>query len=138
DLPLLRRRLVRAGVLQDPVADFLREIETAPVALERFDDAQRVLVVAETVPPALAQQLVERLFAGVPERRVAEIVTEPDRLDEVLVEAQCTGDPTRDSRRLERVREPRAEVVALGVDEDLRLVSQPPERLGVDDPVAVP
>ncbi len=28
-------------------------------------------------------------------------------------------------------------MVALGVDEDLRLVLEPPERLGVEDPVAV-
>ena len=38
---------------------------------------------------------------------------------------------------LERVREPRAVVVALGRDEHLRLVLEPPERLGVHDPVAV-
>jgi hypothetical protein len=96
-----------------------------------------VLVVAEAAAAALAQQLVERLLAGVPERRVAEVVTEPDRLDEVLVQAQGTGDAAGDARRLERVGEPRAEVVTLGVDEDLRLVAQPAERLGVDDPVAI-
>ena len=33
--------------------------------------------------------------------------------------------------------EPGAEVVALGIDEDLRLVAQAAERLGVDDAVAV-
>ena len=40
-------------------------------------------------------------------------------------------------RRLERVREPRAVVVALGRDEHLRLVLEAPERLRVHDPVAV-
>ena len=38
---------------------------------------------------------------------------------------------------LERVRHPRAEVVALGGDEDLRLALQAPERLRVHDAVAV-
>ena len=77
------------------------------------------------------------VLAGVPERRVAEVVAEPDRLGQVLVEPQRARDGARDPRRLERVGEPRAVVIALGRDEDLRLVLEPPERLGVDDPVAV-
>ena len=56
---------------------------------------------------------------------------------EILVQPQRAGDAARDARRLERVSEPRAEMVALGIDEDLRLVPQPPECLGVDDAVAV-
>ena len=42
-----------------------------------------------------------------------------------------------DLRDLQRVGQPRAVVVALGRDEDLRLVLQAAERLGVHDPVAV-
>src|SRR4051794_10636889 len=100
-------------------------------------DAQRMLVVAETACTALAQQLVERVLARMPERRMTEVVTQPDRLDEILVEAQCPRNAPRDSGRLEGVRQPGAKVVALGVDEDLRLVAEAPERLRVDDPVAV-
>ena len=137
DLPLERLRLVGPGVLEDPVAHLLREVEPAAVALEALDDAQRVLVVAEAVAAALAQQLVERLLAGVAERRMAEVVAEADRLDEILVQPQRTADAARDAGRLERVRQARAEMIALGIDEDLRLVPQPAERLRVDDPVAV-
>ncbi len=86
---------------------------------------------------ALAQQLVERLLARVAERRMAEVVTDRDRLGQILVQPQRPRDAARDAGRLERVREARAEVVALGIDEDLRLVAQPAERLRVDDPVAV-
>ena len=43
----------------------------------------------------------------------------------------------RDLRRLQRVGEPRAVVVALRRHEHLRLVLEPPERLAVHDPVAV-
>ena len=86
---------------------------------------------------ALAQHLVERLLARMAERRMPEIVAEADRLDEILVQPQRAGDAAGDARRLERVRQPRAEVVALGVDEDLRLVAEPAERLRVDDAVAV-
>ena len=80
---------------------------------------------------------VERVLAGVPERRVAHVVPEPDRLGQVLVQPQRPRDDARDRRRLERVGHARAVVVALRVDEDLRLPLQPPERLRVDDAVAV-
>ena len=80
---------------------------------------------------------VERLLAGVPERRVPEVVAQRDRLGQVLVEPQRAGDRARDPGRLERVRQPRADSGRPRVDEDLRLVLEAPERLGVDDPVAV-
>ena len=47
DPALERGRLARAGVVEDPVADRLGEVEPAAVALERVDDPQRVLVVPE-------------------------------------------------------------------------------------------
>ena len=124
-------------MLEDAVAHLPREVEPAPVALEPLDDAQRMLVVPEAAAAALAQHRVERLLARMAERRVPEVVPEPDRLDEVLVQAKRAPDAARDTGRLERVREPRAEMVALGIDEDLRLQPQTAERLRVDDPVAV-
>ena len=96
-----------------------------------------MLVVTEPAPPALAQAGVQHRLAGMAERRVAEVMAQADRLGEVLVQPQRAGDVARDPARLERVREPRPVVVALRRDEDLRLVLQPPERLRVDDPVAV-
>ena len=83
------------------------------VALEHVDDPQRVHVVPEAVRPALAQRLVERLLADVPERRVAEVVAEPDRLGQVLVQPQRPRDRAGDEAGLERVREPGPVVVAL-------------------------
>jgi hypothetical protein len=105
--------------------------------LEDVDDAQRVLVVPEAAAEARVEAGVEDRLADVPERRVAEVVAQADRLDEVLVERKRAGDRAGDLRHLERVRHPRAVVVALGRDEDLRLVLQAPERLAVHDPVAV-
>ena len=72
-----------------------------------------------------------------PERRVAEVVAQADRLGEVLVEAQGARHVARDAARLERVGQPGAVVVALGRDEHLGLVLEAPEGLGVHDPVAV-
>src|SRR5918996_3336812 len=96
-----------------------------------------MLVVAETAPPAGAHARVEHLLARVPEGRVTEVMAEPDRLGQVLVQPERARHASRDPARLERVREPGAVVIALGRDEDLRLVLQAPERLRVDDPVAV-
>ena len=138
DPTLERARQRRAArVADDPVAHVVAQVEPRALALEHVDDAQRVLEVAEAAAEALGQARVEHRLADVPERRVAEVVPEPDRLDEVLVERERARDRARDLGDLERVGEPRAEVVALGRDEDLRLVLQPPERLAVHDPVAI-
>ena len=130
DLALERLGLALAGVREDPVAHLVRQVQL-------LGDPQRLLVVAEAGAEALAQARVERLLAGVPERRVAHVVAEPDRLGQILVQPQRAGDDAGDPGRLERVRHARAVVVAGRVDEDLRLALQPPERLRVDDPVAV-
>ena len=92
---------------------------------------------AEAAAAPLAQELVERLLARVAERRMAEIVAEPYRLDEVLIETQRAGDAACDAGRLDGMGQTRAEVVALGVDEHLGLQAQPAEGLRVDDPIAV-
>jgi hypothetical protein len=115
---------------EDPVSDLVRQVQP-------LGDPQRLLVVPEAAAEALRERGVERLLAGVPERRVAGVVTEPDGLDEILVQAKHPRDDARDPGRLECVCHPRAVVVAGRVDENLRLALETAERLGVDDPVAV-
>ena len=68
---------------------------------------------------------------------VAEVVGQRDRLDEVLVQPEGTGDGARDLGDLDRMSEAGAEHVAFVVHEDLGLVLQAAERAAVDDPVAV-
>ena len=121
----------------DAVADVLAQVQARPIALEHLHDPQRVLVVAKPAAEALAQALVEHRLADVPERRVPEVVAEPDGLGEVLVEAQRPRDRAGDLRDLDRVGQPRAVVVALRCHEDLGLVLEPPERLAVHDAVAI-
>ena len=74
--------------------------------LELVDDAQRLQVVLEAA--VVAHAVVQRVLAGVAERRVAEVVRQADGLGQRLVEAQRARDRARDLRDLERVREPRA------------------------------
>src|SRR3954454_12041269 len=92
---------------------------------------------AETATEALASLAVEHVLSDVPERRVPDVVAEPDRFSQVLVEAQRAGDRPADAGDLERMREPRPVVVALRRHEDLRLVFEATERLAVHDPVAI-
>src|SRR6202012_2507339 len=56
---------------------------------------------------------------------------------EILVEPKRAADRARDLRHLERMRQSRPVVIALVIDEDLRLVLQPPEGSRMDDAVAV-
>ena len=92
---------------------------------------------AKVLPEALFGAAVEHLLADVAEGRVPEVVAQPDRLDQILVQAQGARDGARDRGDLERVREPGAVVVAAGRHEHLRLVLQAAKRLAVHDAVAV-
>ena len=115
---------------EDPVPHLLGQVQP-------FGDPQRLLVVSKPPAETFVQRAVERILARVTEGRMAGVVAEPDRFDEILVQAQRARDDAGDRRRLERMRHARAVVVAGRVDEDLRLPLQSPERLRVKDPVAV-
>jgi hypothetical protein len=85
----------------------------------------------------LLESRIERILTGVAKRRMAHVVAETDRLDEVFVEAKGPCDSSRDPGRLQRVSHTGSVVVARRIDEDLRLAFQPAERLGMQDAVAV-
>ena len=107
--PLQGRRLLRPGVIEDPVADRLRQVQPPPFPLQHVHHAKRLAVVMEAPPGALAQRLVERLLADVAEGRVAQVVPQADRLGEVLIQAQGPRHGARDAAGLDCVRESVAE-----------------------------
>ena len=80
---------------------------------------------------------IERALAGVAEGRMAEVVRERRRLRQILVEPERARKRTGDLHDFERVGEPGAEMIALVIDEHLRLVREAAERRGVDDAVAI-
>ncbi len=88
-------------------------------------------------PAGKAECLVERILAGMAERRMAEVVGEAQRLGQILVEAERAGDGAADLRDFEAVGQADAIMVAVGRDEHLRLVAQAAEGDRMDDPVAV-
>ena len=96
---------------------------------------RRVAVVVEAA--IVAHAGVERVLAGMAERRVAEIVAERDRFGEIVVEPKRPGERARDLRHLDGMGEAGAEMVALVIDEDLGLVGEAAEGGGMDDAVAV-
>src|SRR6516165_3823782 len=71
------------------------------------------------------------------EGRVAEIVGERERLGQVLIKPKPSRHRAGDLGHLEAMGESRAVVIALVIDENLRLVVQPPEGSGMQDAVAV-
>ncbi len=121
------------GVARDTVAHLPCQVQAASIVLEHVDHTKALLVVTETT----RRQLVEHAFAGVPERRVTKVVSEGNGLGQFLVQSQHLRDAPRNLRNLERVRQPRAVVIACRGEEDLRLVLQPAKGLGVDDAVPI-
>src|SRR6185312_11970342 len=102
------------AMLQDALATFERQIESAELGVALFelvDHTQRLQVVLEATVGA--QTFVQRVLAGVAERRVAEIVREADGLCQLLVQAQRASGRARDLRDLDRMGDARAVEVAL-------------------------
>ena len=133
--PLLEERPV---VLHRPLQGFPGEVEPVELGvaiLELGQDAERLGVVVEA--GIRLHHTVQRLLAGMAERRVAEIVSQRHRLAEILVETQHATDGAGDLRHLERMGQPRPIMVALMVDEDLGLVLEAPEGRRMDDAVPV-
>jgi len=126
-------------VLDQPFERFpckVQPVEFGITAFERRDDPERLGIVVEAaIGPHPA---IERPLTGMAKGRMAEIVNQRDRLGQILIEPQRPGKGAGDLRYLDRMGQPRAEMVALIGDENLRLVAQPTKRRGVDDSVAVP
>src|SRR5579864_8395574 len=97
--------------------------ESRIAVLQAGDDRQRLGVVVEAAVAGKAA--VERLLARVAERRMTEIVAQRAGFREILVKAECPGERAGDLGDLEGVGEPRSVMIALVVDENLRLVSEP-------------
>jgi hypothetical protein len=85
----------------------------------------------------IGERIAQGVLARVAEGRMAKVVGEAEGFGQVLVEAERPRDGPPDLRDLEAVGEPDAEMIAVGRDEDLRLVAKAAEGDRMDDPVAV-
>src|ERR1022692_526376 len=132
-------RAVIARVLDDALAHFEGQVQATEggvALLEVFHDAKSVQVMVEEKAVG-AHGCIERLFAGVSERGMAEVVHQGQRFGKIHVEAQRGGDGAGDLRHLDGVSEAVAEMVGVTARENLGLVFEAAEGAGVDDAVAV-
>ena len=130
------------AMLEHPFARLesqVQAVEFGVTRLEQIDHPQTLEVVLEAlaIRPDLQQAVVECVLSGVTERRVPDVVCQCDGLDQILVQAQRSGDGPCNLRHLERVRHAGAKQVAFMVEKDLRLVDQPAKRRAVHDAIAV-
>src|SRR5690606_27896443 len=80
---------------------------------------------------------VQLILPRVPEGRVAQIVSQRDRLGQVFMQTQVAGQRARYLGHFYAVRQAGAEQVALVVDEDLRLVFKQAECIAMNDAITV-
>ena len=85
----------------------------------------------------IGERGVERIFPGMAEGRMAEIVGEAQSFGQVLVQAKRASDRPPDLGDFEAVGQADPEMVAVGGDEYLGLVAKAAEGNRMDDPVAV-
>ena len=103
--------------------------------LELGEHAQRLRVVVEAA--IRLHHIVQRGLARMAEGRVADIVGERQRFGEILVQPEQAGGGARDLADFQRMGQARAVMIAFMGDENLRLLLQAAEGVGVDDAVAV-
>ena len=128
----------RTIVLDQPFQRLPAQIETVEFGIAVFqlgDDPERLCVVVEAAE--VRHQLVERILAGMAERRVAEIMGKRQRLGQILVDGEGARQRPGNLRHLDGMGQPRAVVIALVIDEDLGLVLEPAKGGRMDDAVAV-
>jgi len=131
-------RIVVGTVLQNAFAAFEGEVQPVEIRVALFefvDHPQRLQIVFEAAE--ILHAFVQRILSGVSEGRMSQVMREANRLGQHLVEIERPGDRARDLRHLERMRQARAIVVALVVDEHLGLVREPAKRSAMDDAVAI-
>ncbi len=87
-------------MLDDAFANFEGQVEPAECGVAQFEvfyNAQRVQVVIKEVA-VRPHRDVERFFAGMAERRMADVVNQSEGFDQIDVQAELSGDGAGDLR----------------------------------------
>ena len=130
---------VVAGVLHNPFANGKGQVKAAKrriALLKPGNDAQRMQVVVEAEAMSL-KRLVERLFAGMSEGRMTDVVHKGKSLRKLPIESKSVRQGAGDLGDFKRVREAAAKMVtgrlALKPRKHLGLAGQAAERSRVQD-----
>src|SRR5262249_43175200 len=84
-----------------------------------------------------AHQRIEASFAGMTERRMADVMNESERFGKISVQAKSLRNGASDLRDFESVGEAIAKVIGVTRGEDLRFGFEAAKRTCVDDAVAI-
>ena len=128
-----------ARMFDDALAHFEGQVQAGKArvaAFERFDDAQGVKIVIEAIAKA-AHLAVQLVFAGMSERRMADVVAQRESFGELFIEIERRGHGAGDLRDLDGVSKPVAKMIGNAGRKYLCFVFQAPESPGVDDAVAI-
>ncbi len=114
----------------------VQPVERCVMPFQRGHDADRLRIVIEAA--IRCHQCVQRVFAGVAERRMPKIMGQRHGLGQFLIQPQRARNGPGHLRHLDGMGQARTIIVAFVFNENLGLVFQPPKRAGVNDPVPVP
>ena len=134
DLTLQRRRGTAHLVIEDSVPDLPAQIQSLAVPFQDIHDPEALLIVFETK----GTYTVERPFTAMAEGRVAQIMTQRNGLDQILVEAEGFRDRPGILGHFQRVGQTGPVMVACRRQKNLSLILEPSKRFAVQDSVPVP
>ena len=117
----------------DAVSYLPCQVQPASLVFQLLHHPEALLV----MPEAAVVKLVQHLLADVPERCVAKVVPKGYAFRQVFVQVERPGQRTGYLGDLQCVAQACNEMVALRGDEDLRLVLQPAESLGIEKAVRI-
>src|SRR5581483_313862 len=130
---------VISRMFDDALAHFEREIQAGKRGIALFeilDDPEGMEIVVER-QTVIAHYGVESFLSCMSKGRMAEIVRQREGFNQVNIEAKLCGQGAGDLSDFDGVRQAIAKMVGISASEDLRLMVQPAERAGMNDPVAV-
>ena len=134
DLTLQRRRGTAHLVIEDSVPDLPAQIQSLAVPFQEIYDPEALLIVFE----AKGTYTVERPFTAMAEGRVAQIMTQRNGLDKILVEAEGLRDRPGVLGHFQGVGQTGPVMVARRRQKDLCLILEPSKGFAVQDSVPVP
>jgi hypothetical protein len=115
------------------LTNLIGQVQSGAIPFQHIDNAQALFVMAECA----SHRVRKRRFASMTKRRMTEIMSQTDCLDQVFVETQGARHRTRDLGHFQCMRQARAIVIALWRDEYLRFMFQPTKRFRVQNAIAV-
>ena len=131
--------MVVSGLMfREAFQNFPRKIQAGKAGilfLQFLDDAETVEIVLKSA--VAFHQAGKHHFALVTKRRMPEVVRERNGLGEIGVEAERAGNVPGTGGHFNRVREPRAEMIAGAAEKNLRLVFEPAEGARMNHAVTV-